>query len=364
MAFITGIPIRNSIHTEQSTSVADWGKYRSELTGLYITGQGTGAMYQQYAAQDFREYNKKIHDSNITGSLFIEPYDAGFGYKGDPFIHNYEKCEAAYSVRTVGFGGPLMRVRRNSDDGEVDVRGDANGEVSLSSPIIGGSENETLGSYIGTASGFCSIWYDQSNTGAFQNNAVQATAASQPMLVSGGSLITDANGKARLNFDGSNDLLAISDGYNIGNLSSFLVSQSNVASQTSIQLSLGGDGTTPDTRWYAPFYNGSNFQFRYATDSYPSGTLTAPSDIDMHLLTAIAGETQGNFTAFMDSASLGSTTRATGITSDTVGIGGFVNPSALPFNGKVSEVLVFSSDQSPNRSVIEDNINSFYNIYS
>ena len=42
MAFITGIPIRNSIHTEESTSVADWGKYRSELTGLYITGEGTG----------------------------------------------------------------------------------------------------------------------------------------------------------------------------------------------------------------------------------------------------------------------------------------------------------------------------------
>ena len=66
MAFITGIPIRNSIHTEESTSVADWGKYRSELTGLYITGEGTRAMYEQYAAQDFREYNKKIHDLGLN----------------------------------------------------------------------------------------------------------------------------------------------------------------------------------------------------------------------------------------------------------------------------------------------------------
>jgi len=356
--------IKDSMHSDFSTGSGVWVGYRHDLTGDYVSRGGTGESYHEFADGTFREYNRKLRDSNQPSSLHFEPFDGGLRYKGDPFIHSYQGCAAAYSVRTVGFGGPLMRVRRNSDDEEVDVRGDANGDISLSSQIIGGSENETLGEYIGTASGFCSIWYDQSSTGAFQNNAVQATAASQPMLVSGGSLITDANGKARLNFDGSNDLLAVNDGYNIGNLSSFLVSQSNVASQTSIQLSLGGDGTTPDRRWYAPFYDGVNFKFRYATDSYPSGTMTATSDTDMHLFTAIAGETQGNFTAFMDSASLGSTTRAEGVTSDTVGIGGFASASALPFNGKVSEVLVFNSDQSPNRSVIEGNINSFFNIYS
>lgn len=358
--------IKDSMHSDFSTGSGVWIGYRHDLTGDYFSRNGTGENHHEFADGTFREFNRKLDNIDIVDgeSLYFEPYDAGFRFNGNPFIHSYEGCAAAYSVRTVGFGGPLMRVRRNSDDEEVDVRGDVNGEISLSSPIIGGSENETLGEYIGTASGFCSIWYDQSNTGAFQNNAIQAADASQPMLVSGGSLITDANGKARLNFDGSNDLLAFTDGYNIGNLSSFLVSQSNVANQISIQLSLGGDGTDPDRRWYAPFYNGGGFKFRYATDSYPSGEISVGSDVNMHLFTAIAGETQGNFTAFMDSDSLGSTTRATGITSDTVGIGGFATTSALPFNGKVSEVFVFSSDQSPNRSAIEGNINSFYNIYS
>ena len=66
MAFITGIPIRNSIHTEESTDIGVWKKYRAELTGLYTTGDGTGAMYEQYTSQDFREYNKKINDLGLS----------------------------------------------------------------------------------------------------------------------------------------------------------------------------------------------------------------------------------------------------------------------------------------------------------
>ena len=97
MAFITGIPIRNSIHTEESTSVADWGKYRSELTGLYITGEGTGAMYEQYAAQDFREYNKKIHDlglNEFNSDLYLRPFVAPWGPRPCPgrSIHILSWC--------------------------------------------------------------------------------------------------------------------------------------------------------------------------------------------------------------------------------------------------------------------------------
>ena len=148
MAFITGIPIRNSIHTEESTDIGVWKKYRAELTGLYATGDGTGAMYEQYASQDFREYNKKINDLGLSGRLLLEPMDDGFRFTNDPVCGAYDSgLAAAYSVRGVGFGGPIVRVRRqempwdNSQNlftnfvFEADVRLNKDGEIGFDSPV-------------------------------------------------------------------------------------------------------------------------------------------------------------------------------------------------------------------------------------
>ena len=148
MAFITGIPIRNSIHTEESTDIGVWKKYRAELTGLYATGDGTGAMYEQYASQDFREYNKKINDLGLSGRLLLEPMDDGFRFTNDPVCGAYDSGLAgAYSVRGVGFGGPIVRVRRQEMPWissidlfqnfvfEADVRLNKDGEIGFDSPV-------------------------------------------------------------------------------------------------------------------------------------------------------------------------------------------------------------------------------------
>jgi len=146
MAFITGIPIKDSLHSDFSTGSGVWTEYKYQLTGDYASRDGTGGNYHEFADGTFREYNNKLKDMAIVGGeyLYFEPYDGGLRYQGNPFIHKYPAIggrQGAYSTRTIGFGGPLMKIRRNSDNGEVDVRGDASGNISLSSPIIDYREN-------------------------------------------------------------------------------------------------------------------------------------------------------------------------------------------------------------------------------
>ena len=130
------------IHSNFSTDVATWSGFRDEITGAYINDQGTGVAYVDYSDHLIREYNDKINDLNFSKELLIEPMDAGFRYVNDPLVGAFHSgLHSCFSARTIGFGGPLVRVRRASDNVEVDVRGNENGELSLGSPVIDETEN-------------------------------------------------------------------------------------------------------------------------------------------------------------------------------------------------------------------------------
>jgi hypothetical protein len=104
----------------------------------------------------------------------------------------YGGAAAAYSLRNLSwaYGGPVVRVRRSSDNTEQDFTAT---QVT----------NGTLTTFCGSGNGFVRTWYDQSGNA---NNAGQTTTASQPQIVSAGSLILEAS-KPVINFDGSNDTL-------------------------------------------------------------------------------------------------------------------------------------------------------------
>ena len=89
MAYIDGIPIRDSIHTDSSIVSGEWRAYRNILTGQFISGGGfaaTGDRYTEFT-NDIREYNRKIdtltgHWAHTSSDLFINPKDAGLKYTG------------------------------------------------------------------------------------------------------------------------------------------------------------------------------------------------------------------------------------------------------------------------------------------
>lgn len=92
---------------------------------------------------------------------------------GSPSIH------AGYSFRRLrpGYRGACMRVRRASDNSELDIffRGD------------GWADTAALLAFVGAGSGYITTWYDQSGIG---NDVSQSTVASQPQIVSSGTVLT------------------------------------------------------------------------------------------------------------------------------------------------------------------------------
>jgi len=359
--------IKDSMHSDFSTGSGVWVGYRHDLTGDYVSRDGTGENYHEFADGTFREYNKKLNDIGIVGgdSIYFEPYDGGLRYQGNPFIHKYPAIDGrqgAYSTRTIGFGGPLMKVRRSSDNAELDVRGDAGGDISLASPLVPSSSG-TLGGFVGTGAGYCSVWYDQFNTGSAQNNLTQTTAADQPIIVNGGSLITDSNGNAALDFNGSTHHMTLNTGFsstlNISGLSSYLVFEADTVAGNQMVSCLGSFADS-NKRWYFPYITSSNFSFNYGAGGAP----TTGANTNLNLVSMVADSTQGAYKAFLNSSQVGSNGSLENKSGGTslVGVGGLGD--SLHFNGKMGEFIFYQSDSlSAHRTDIETNINSHFKIY-
>ena len=91
----------------------------------------------------------------------------------------------AYSFRKLrsAYAGACLRVRRSSDNTELDIG------FALSAV-----DTATILSFCGSGSGFITAWYDQSGNG---QNMAQAAAANQPRLCLSGTLDRLGNGTAR-----------------------------------------------------------------------------------------------------------------------------------------------------------------------
>jgi hypothetical protein len=96
----------------------------------------------------------------------------------------YGGAAAAYSLRRIrsAYTGPVVRVRRSSDNTERDCSAN---DIT----------NGTLLAFVGNGDGFVATWYDQA--GSF--NLTQPTAARQPRLVASG-VFASTGGKRGIDF--------------------------------------------------------------------------------------------------------------------------------------------------------------------
>ena len=111
-----------------------------------------------------------------------------------PLLDYHPGATAAYSLRSLSssYTGPVVTVRRSSDDAEADF---------TASEVAGGA----LETWVGAGNdGFVTTWYDQSGNNG--RNASQSTDAEQPQICSNGSLIL-SSGKPAIQFATSNAIL-------------------------------------------------------------------------------------------------------------------------------------------------------------
>jgi len=266
---------------------------------------------------------------------------ASYGSSASPLIFDTYAGQAGYSLRKLrtAYSGSAIRVRRSSDNTEQDIG------------FTGSALDTTaLASFCSGTSGYITTWYDQSGNGY---NITQATGASQPRIVSGGT-IDIQGGKPALYSDGArlmtgSALPALNTG---NNYSIFSVSSAGVGNTVGSILCSAATSSSRITQ-FCDSRSGFKRNILIVT---PSGTYAAD-------MSAVRNDTNQKFlSAFVTSAKAMSSfdSGATGSTDTYVGT--YTNnqfrifqqfSGSTPLTGYIQEILIFSSDQSANRTAIE-----------
>ena len=216
----------------------------------------------------------------------------------------------------------------------------------------------SLAAHCGSNDGFVAAWYDQASS----NDATQTDRTKQPKIYDGTTGVVTEDGKPHVYF--TNDYLKSA---NTGDFSGKEQSVFFVVKETSSSGQFTGVGdnsiTTGALRAVTPE---PYLRFVGRTQDYNShvdlnnqhlyslvcpDTVTTIDDYDLYRNGTILTP---------DSLSGGSLVNLVG--SD-VTVGHAPTLSGVAYTGYMSECIWYNSDQSNNRTNIEDNINTFYSIF-
>jgi hypothetical protein len=250
----------------------------------------------------------------------------------------YGGAAAAYSLRqlSANYGGAVVRVRRSSDNTEQDF---------TTTQVTDG----TLTTFCGAGDGFVRTLYDQSGNA---NNAGQATSASQPQIVSAGSLILEAS-KPVMRFDGSDDFLLQVNNTTINQpFTTVIATKRNSGSSTDQNIF-----RSPSAGAVLYWIGNSGNLAAFAGSVYDSSSSST-----------------NNILSFLTWSGSSSTFGLNSSTS-TVNVGGSYLVSNEPLrigrgvgatdysSMSLREFIIYPSSQAANRAGINSNINAHYAIY-
>ena len=281
-----------------------------------------------------------VTDNNISwGKSYADL--AGGGFTG--LLDTYSGAAAAYSLRQLSstYSGDAIVVRRSSDNTTQNI-GFVNNELDTAS----------LESFCSGTDGFVTTWYDQSGNA---NNAIQATASSQPKIVSSGSTILE-NGKAAVDFDGTDDHLLTSSTFSITSTTTLSVIKMNLASVEGYPVMIQSTNNTG----YRQHLNSSYIRGRFSGTNIDD-TSISPNNVHA-LFTIVNDGSTGSLFWNSQTQSTGSASLSADPTA-VLSIAGNIAIRTTFSDGTMQELIVYSSDESTNRTGIETNINSYYSIY-
>ena len=332
----TGVYLSQQSDTPSSGNVIKRKVYYKNEFGS-TDAFGTWALIHEFADDtSYATALTYINDTIIAGqtngtapaSLVMTWEDAAsFTY----LLDDYPGAAAAYSLRRLDstYTGSAIRVRRASDNAEQDIGFD-NNELDTSA----------LATFCSGTNGFVKTWYDQSGN---TNNATQTTTGNQPKIYDSGTGVVTENGKPALNYDGVNDTLSFTEISTIeslmlvaaptdttGNGSCFILGDNNTYNYHS------GDGGI----WLNNIYSATSVR---NGSNYLNGSLT-------NLTTTQRTASQVSIAMYHDGTATGSQ-----LFQDRGG--------TKQWTGTAQEFIIYSSDESSNRTGIETNINDFYSIY-
>jgi hypothetical protein len=286
------------------------------------------------------------NSKSTTDRTSIEENIGDYFTQNTPLLDTYSGAAAAYSLRKLSssYSGALIRVRRSSDNTELDINANVFGEL----------DTVSLLAFAGAGDAFVKTWYDQSGN---SNDATQTTTASQPQIVSSGAVIVE-NGKPTVQFDGANDVMSVDfQGNTNSAMMACLVLRQD--STSSLNGALGGDGSNIMDLFTD--YGGTIYYDNGNRASNRLGVATPATWEDNQHLAAFYATTTNQFIN-VDGTQIATKSGLTSVTASYKLLGATSVGNAF-FGGAIQEVIVYPSDQSSNRTNIESNINTFYSIY-
>ena len=234
-----------------------------------------------------------------------------------------------------GFNSFALTSTSNSASGIVFSEGDDNVIFTISNLKVSRVSRD----------GFVNTWYDQSGN---SNDATASADAEEPKIVNAGSLLADG-----IDFDGSDDFFSASG---VSTTQPYSVFMKIKASATgAVQQVLDSGSSDPA---FFQFSNAGVLSINNPTSTVTTLDLTStPTDV------LISGFIDDPKTAFADGASILSPASGTGTNSlSGLTIGKHRTTSSNYYSGNFSELIIYDSDQSSNRSDIESNIANEYGI--
>jgi hypothetical protein len=260
---------------------------------------------------------------------------------GTLLLDLYPSASVAYSLRKLrtAYTGAAIRVRRSSDNTEQDFGFVAN--------VL---DTASLLTFCGAGNGFVTTWYDQSGNGI---NPVQLAGSNQPRIVNAG-VIEVKNGKPAIRFIRASNTTLIKTSYTSINFQNTTVATVVGDLQTAVTQNIFSLNVLP--RWYTPAVVSGNTYYGYGATA--TAILSEATDNNQRLYFMNGNAT--TISAFTNNITKSTVVSATGNSSNIL-IGSAVSTNY--FNGMMQEAIGWSSEQSANRTGIQNNINSFYSIY-
>ena len=258
----------------------------------------------------------------------------------------YPSASVAYSLRKLrtAYSGNCIRVRR-TDNTEQDIGFNSSGQL----------DTVALLAFVGTGAldnGFVTTWYDQSTN---VNNSTQTTALAQPKIIDAGVLI-QVNSKPSVKFE---NLLFMQTVLSINSVahSKFIVGKYNAVN---LVVSLF---RTPSSTTYEYAMISSNTCIFNSRNSSTINIVSGTYATNAVLLSTIT-KTITNRDLSVNGAITNSTSLNASFLSNRLFINRLREVGTPAYgDGFFSEVIIYPSDKSTDKSGIETNINSFYTIY-
>jgi len=321
-----------------------------------------------------------INDVNGVAAANIADINGVDAPSSALLLDTYSGAVAAYSTRRLNssYTGACMRVRRSSDSVETDIGFDSSGYL----------DTAAIASHCSSSIGYVTKWYSQDTSGGTGsgNDAVQATASQQPRIYSGSAIYTDGGKACLYNQNVENGTVGLDVSSNVRstngpssvfivfnvdqqytstfqNLYSLYRTQRFVVGRTTStaiyrDYSIGdAKGVSADRRYYK--FESSEVTNQVVLSSLYDGT---------------SEQTTSGYTSPL--IELGENgTQLTGIHVTTGGSGGFRVPASgensimyrvggntQGVDGTIQEFIVYDTDESADRSDIEDNIQTYFGI--